>query len=779
MKADLGSAALYLALAAVVYSTVLSIAGIRSGSNRTLRAARSGLYAVFALLALASAALLAALLTNDFSLSYVASYTSRAGSAAYTIAGFWAGNAGSLLFWSLVLGVCGLVFALKNGRKSPELVAYVSIAVLATEALFLLLMIAVESPFAKLAVPPADGRGLNPLLENWGMLVHPTTLLAGYAGVTVPFGLALAALFMRQMDEDWLGSVRRWTLVFWLLLGVGNILGMQWAYVELGWGGYWAWDPVENAGLMPWLTMTAFLHSLMVQRRRGTFKAWNMALIGASFFLAIFGTFLTRSNILSSVHTFGESGMEPYFAFFMTAGIVLYTALVISRLRDLRSDVQVEDALFSRETGFAINNYAFAAVTLVVLLGTMSPLFSQLFTGNTITLGANFFNTVISPIFVIIVLLMGICPLLAWYRSSPEKLVNNLLGPTYAAMGTAIVLVLLGAFGINRIKPYAIITFSICAFAGAAIFLEWVRGTMARHRTRGESYVKAFGSLIGSGRARYGGYIVHLGVLLLALGIAGSSAYGVTREFTLAAGQSSAIQNYTLTFSRVDQLLEGDRTIQEAKVLVTKDGKSIGEFKPQRIFKENFPNPVTEVALRTGLTEDLYVLLTGTGQNAAAFKVLVNPLVMWIWIGGGILLLGSVIAFWPASSRRRRESFAGAGSLEREIEFDREMGRIGDQGEAESPVPEPVPEDEVAASQGPAKPASVETGADQEIELEVARLRTKAQPASQPKSTPAPTPKREDIRTGLKCPRCAAPRSATAKFCGKCGANLTTTRKRK
>ncbi|MBI2957516.1 MAG: heme lyase CcmF/NrfE family subunit [Chloroflexi bacterium] len=647
MIADLGYEALILALVASTFSIILFIAGARRDSPRALQSARNAMYAAVAMIGLASLALLYALVSHDFSLKYVASYSSLSSPLPYTIAGFWAGNGGSLLFWALALGVSGLIMVFQLRRRNQGLIPWAAITVLVTEVLFLVLMVFVQNPFQRLAVAPADGTGLNPLLENPGMIFHPTTLLAGYAVVTIPFAIIIATLFARDTSDNWLGSVRQWTLVVWTLLGIGNVLGMQWAYVELGWGGFWAWDPVENAGLMPWLTLTAFLHSIMIQRRTGSLRTWNIALIGASYFLAIFGTFLTRSNILKSVHTFGDSGMEPYFLFFMVSGLILFAALVVSRISDLQGEARPE-ALLSRETGFTLNNVALVGATVVVLLGTMSPLFSRAFTGDTITVGPQFFNTIVGPLLVLIVLLMGICPLLSWYRTAPGKLWKNLIGPLYAALATGIVLVVLGTTGVTVLRPYAVVTFCICAFVVTSIAIEWVRGTAARHKSRGENYGKAFFSLLAAGRARYGGYIVHLGVVLTAIGIIGSSAFGVSREFTLSPGGSADVEDYTFTYSGLTQSVAADRTVVKASLSVARGGRFIGDMGPATTFKRDFPNPVTEIALRSGPAQDLYVILEGYDQTqAAALKVLINPLVFWIWIGGGLLLAGAVLSFWP------------------------------------------------------------------------------------------------------------------------------------
>lgn len=649
MIADLGSAALILALVACAYSVIFFGIGIGKQSERALMSARNGLFGVVILVCLASAALLWGLFSHDFSLEYVASYSSLATPVLYVLSGFWAGNAGSLLFWALVLAICGLVIVLQQRKRNPGVVPYVSIAVLATEGLFLLLMVFVQSPFQKLPVAAVDGTGLNPLLENIGMIYHPPTLLAGYAVVTIPFALAVGALFTRKMDDFWLGSMRKWTLISWLLLGVGNILGMQWAYVELSFNGYWAWDAVENAGLMPWLVLTALLHSLMIQRRLGIFKGWNMALAGASFFLAIFGTFLTRSNILSSVHTFGETGMEPYFLFFLTLGIILYTGIMITRSSDLFTKGPAE-TLLSRETGFAANNLVLVAATVVILLGTMSPLISRLFTGNTVTVGPSFFNSVAGPILILVVLLMGICPLLAWFKTSPGKLWRNLSIPLYVAVVVVLVLVLLAAFKVMAARPLAVFSFAVFALVAAVIFQEWIRGTRARHKSRGENYLQAFGNLIFNSRARYGGYIVHIGVILLAMGILASSFYSVTKEITLNPGEAVTIQEYTLTYKGLTSEPRVDRDVVTAEMNVVDGVRPAGNISPYIVIKEPFGS-ARKVAIRTALDHDLYVVLERYQGNAAAFTVSVHPLVLWIWIGGILLLLGTVLALWPARKK--------------------------------------------------------------------------------------------------------------------------------
>jgi cytochrome c-type biogenesis protein CcmF len=648
--ADLGYIALLLALVVSIYSALASFLGARRGQTELWASARNAAYATFALVSLAAAVLVYAIISHDFQIEYIASYTSRDMSLTYLLSAFWAGNEGSLLFWAWILGLLSAIVLLQNRRSHRELMPYVSLVVMITEAFFLLVMVFVSNPFAKLAFIPPDGRGLNPLLENPGMLFHPPTQLVGYAGLAIPFAFAIAALITGRLGDEWLRSIRRWTLIPWLFLGIGNLVGSWWAYVELGWGGYWAWDPVENAGLLPWLTATAFLHSAMIQKRRGMLKVWNMVLIIVTFHLAIFGTFITRSGLISSVHTFGVSALGPLFLGFIAVGLVASTWLLSSRLGRLRSDDEL-DSWVSRESTFLLNNLILVGATFAIFLGTVFPMISEAVRGVKITVGAPFFNQVNAPIFFLLILLMGICPLIGWRRASTSNLVRNFLYPLTAALALGIILFILGIR-----KPYVIFGLFISVFVLSTIAMEWFRGVRARHRTRRENYLRAFFSLVWGNRPRYGGYIVHVGIIIMAIGILGSTAYKSETEAGLTPGESITIENYTLKFEGISQYPTQKKMVTAATLSVYNDGRPAGTMTAEKYFHANYEQSVTEVAIRSNLVEDLYVILAGTDETGVtAFKVLVNPLVSWIWLGSIILVLGGLIALWPEGAPRSRK----------------------------------------------------------------------------------------------------------------------------
>jgi cytochrome c-type biogenesis protein CcmF len=644
--ADIGYITLFLALAASIYSAIAFAFGARGKHPALTGSARNGLLAVCGLVSISVAVLVYALLTHDFQIEYVASYTSRDLSLPYLLSALWAGNDGSLLFWAWLLSLFAAVVVLQKRDVGKILVPYASSIVMFTEAFFLILLLSVSNPFHKLPFAPAEGMGLNPLLENPGMIIHPPTLLVGYVAFTIPFAFAMAALLARRLGDDWLIAIRRWTLLAWLFLGIGNILGAWWAYVELGWGGYWAWDPVENAGLMPWLVATAFLHSIMMQRRRGMLKVWNMVLIILTFSLAIFGTFLTRSGILSSVHTFSESALGPFFLAFI--GITLFGSLglLYYRSEELKSEAEME-SLVSRESTFLLNNLLLVGAAFAIFLGTVFPVISETVRGVKISVGPPFFNQVNGPIFLAIILLTGICTLIGWRRASIKNLLRNFLWPLVAAL---ILVIVLFVSGIR--EWYALIAFPVCGFVLSTILYEWFRGTRARHRMRAENYLKAFWGLIGTNRPRYGGYIVHIAIILIAIGVIGSSFYELEKEVTLMPGESMTIKNYTLTYENMDRYETESKLVVTATLSVYNNGILKGVLTPEKYFHRTYEQPVTEVAIRTTLLEDLYVILIGWDEDGTtAFKVLVNPLVNWIWIGGGVFLLGGLIAFWPDQRR--------------------------------------------------------------------------------------------------------------------------------
>ncbi len=645
--ADVGYIALLLALMAAIYSAVAFVFGVRGRHTALTDSARNSLIAVSGLVSISVAILLYALVTHDFRIEYVASYSSRDTSLIYLLSGLWAGNAGSLLFWAWLLSLFAVVVALQKRSRGQELVPYASMVIMVTEAFFLILVLFISNPFHRLPFVPADGMGLNPMLENPGMIIHPPVILAGYVGFTIPFAFAVAALLTRRLSDEWIVAVRRWTLLTWLLLGVGNLIGAWWAYVELGWGGYWAWDPVENAGLMPWLVATAFLHSIMMQRRRGMLKVWNMVLIILTFSLAIFGTFLTRSGILSSVHTFAESGLGPFFLGFIGLTLLGSFGLLYYRSRELKSEAEIE-SLVSRESTFLLNNLLFVGSAFAIFLGTVFPVISEAVRGVKISVGPPFFNQVNGPIFLAIILLTGVCVLIGWRRASIRNLIRGFLWPLVGAVVLGIGLFL---FGVR--EWYALTAFLLSGLVLLSIFYQWLRETRARHRARAENYFKAFWGLLWTNKPRYGGYIVHISILLITIGIVGSSFYNVEKEAALRPGESMTIKNYTLTYENTDRYETQSKLVVSSTLSLYNEGKLIGKLIPEKYFHRSQDQPVTEVAIRTTLREDLYVILVGWDESGTtSFKVLVNPLVIWIWIGGIVFLLGGVIAFWPERQKQ-------------------------------------------------------------------------------------------------------------------------------
>ena len=639
--ADIAYAVLFLAIVASLYSAVAFALGIRKRQTAFVVSAGNGIIAVCGLVSVSVAILLWALITHDFGIEYVASYSSRETSLPYLVSALWAGNSGSLLFWAWLLSIFASVVLLKSRGRNKELYAYASMIIMITEAFFLFLVVYLANPFHELSVAPPDGMGLNPVLENPGMIVHPPLLLAGYVGMTIPFAFAIASLLIGKLSDDWIAAIRRWMLLAWLLLGIGNIIGAWWAYVELGWGGYWAWDPVENAGLMPWLTATAFLHSSMAQKRRGLFKVWNTVLIILSFCLVIFGTFLTRSGVLSSVHSFGESSLGPFFLAFIIVALFGAFSLVYYRYEDLKGTVEVE-SIVSRESTFLLNNILLIGSTVAIFIGTIFPALSEAIAGVKVSMGASFFSNVNGPIFLAIIVLIGICTLISWRRASALKLIRTFAWPFLIAL-----ILVIGIFIAGIREWYALVAFYICCFVYFAILYQWLREVRSRHQAKTENYLKSFWRLLNVNRPRYGGYIIHFAAVIIAVGIVGSSFYTEEKEFTLLPGKSMDISKYTLTYDDMEYNETQSKLVLTAVVSVYRQGEFIDKLKPEKYLHKNYEQPVTEVAIRSTVLEDLYIILAGWDKDGtAAFKVLVNPLVLWIWVGGVIFLLGGVLAFW-------------------------------------------------------------------------------------------------------------------------------------
>ncbi|HEY6102977.1 MAG TPA: heme lyase CcmF/NrfE family subunit [bacterium] len=640
MIGEIGTLAVMMALVVSAYGTIMPLLGIALRRGEFVRSGLRAVYANALLLGVASLALLQALLSRDFGNAYVATYSSRDLGFWYTISVFWAGQAGSLLFWAVVLAGLSALAVWRLGRLR-ELIPYAAATLMGTSTFFTMLLTFVSSPFARLPIARADGAGLNPLLQNPGMFFHPPTQYLGYVGTAVPFAFAIAALATRRLDDEWIRATRRWTLGAWFFLSWGLIFGMMWAYVELGWGGFWAWDPVENAALMPWLTATAFLHSVVIQEKRDLLKVWNVVLIILTFALAVFGTFLTRSGVLSSVHAFATSSLGPLFFVFILLALALSLGLLFSRLPDLHSGAQL-DSLVSRESGFLFNNLIFVGAAFAVFVGTVFPILSEAVSGMKISVGPPFFNQVNVPIGLALLLLMGICPLLAWRKASPKNLRRSFFMPGIVGVAGALLL-LAGGFR----HPAALAAYTLCVFVVTAIVQDVHRGVMVR-RSHGESYAAALGRLAARNPRRYGGYVVHLGIILLFAGMAGNALH-TERDIVLARGETVTVNQYTLRYDGGGTHMQGARLITEATLTVFVNGRKLTVMRPQRnVHTQRDEQAMTEVAIRTTPREDLYVILSGMGEDGRAnIRVIINPLMMWMWIGAGVLTVGTLVAFWP------------------------------------------------------------------------------------------------------------------------------------
>jgi cytochrome c-type biogenesis protein CcmF len=638
----IGYGTLALALVVSICTAVASILGARRESPKLAGGAQKGVVATAALVTLASAILIYLLITRDFQVQYVYQHVSTYLPTIYTLSAFWAGQEGSLLLWLWLLTIFSLLLARRKEGWSQELKPY-ALAVLAfCQAFFALLLVFTSNPFATYPTRPTEGFGLNPLLENFWMIIHPPVVFIGYAAYTVPFAFAIAALATGRLGQDWIRGIRRWNLFAWLFLGVGILLGAWWAYLELGWGGYWGWDPVENSSLIPWLVGTALLHSAMTQERRGMFKVWNIALIVLTFVLCIFATFVTRSGLIQSVHAFGESIVGYYFLVFLAIALGLSLGLTLYRRRELASEGELE-SLLSREVGFLLNNLLFGGLALAVLIGTVFPTVSEIVQGTQVALGAPFFERVSAPLSLALVLLIGICPLLSWQKTSSRRLLRRLLYPGVVALAVAVAI-----FALGVTEPLALLSFTVCAFVFSNILWEFLRDTIARRRSTGEDYLLALGRLMAKNRRRYGGFLVHLSMVIITMGIVGSSLYQTEYQVTLARGESVTVQDYTLEYEKFEAQATPAKHRFATQLGVYRGDRRIATLFPEKNFHWNIEQWVTEVAIRTNLKEDLYVTLAGLAEDGSAtFQILINPLVVWLWIGGGILLLGTAVAIWP------------------------------------------------------------------------------------------------------------------------------------
>jgi len=648
---ELGRAALVVCLGLCAYAAV---AGALAGHRRRRRlalSAQNALLAAFGAAAVAAGVLLAALLGRDFTNVYVADHTSRKLPTPYAISAFWGGQEGSLLLWLLILTGFSAAAVLLDRRAGRDLLAWTVPVLGVVGSFFALLLVAVASPFAT-QVAPADGAGLNPSLQNPYMIIHPPMLYLGYVGLTIPFAFAMGALLSGRTDERWIVATRRWTLAAWAFLGVGQLLGAHWAYVEVGWGGYYAWDPVENAALMPWLAATAFLHSVMVQEKKGMLKVWNMLLVVLAFCLSLFGTFLTRSGVINSIHSFTQSSIGPWFLgfiCFVTAGAL---TLIYLRLPLLRAKTRLE-SIVSREATFLYNNLLLVAFTLTILWGVTFPLLSAAVRGTPVTVGRPYYDFFLRAFGLPLLLLMGIGPLIAWRRASLRSLWRTLGWPAAAALGAGAALVAAGA---GSSKP-GLIAYTFAAFVLASIALEFARGTSARRALTGTSWPAAFGELVARNRRRYGGYVVHAAVVLLAIGVAGSSAYQTVREAKLRPGQSLRAAGFTATYRGLRTESHANYQGVRARVDLYRGGNLVGTVEPgkNRYIAENQVS--NEMAIHSDWlrAEDVDLIADQVNNDGSIYlKVLVKPLVNLIWLAGIVFVAGAVIALWPDAREERR-----------------------------------------------------------------------------------------------------------------------------
>jgi cytochrome c-type biogenesis protein CcmF len=701
--AGVGSACLTIGLFTALYAVGASLFGVRAGRREWVDSGRRAVYCLAALCVGAFAILESAFLRSDFSYALVAEGSSTSTPTFYKVTAVWATQDGSLLLWATLLALFAGAVLFLTRRTLRDIAPYATAVLGAVAAFFLLLMVGWENPFDTLAVVPSEGAGLNPLLRHPAMMIHPPMLYTGYVGFSIPFAFAIGALITRRTGADWIRATRRFTLVAWTFLGTGILLGALWSYSELGWGGYWAWDPVENASLMPWLVGTAFLHSIMVQEKRGMLKVWNVSLICATFTLALLGTFLVRSGILDSIHAFGASTIGVQFLVFIGCVIALSAVLVISRLPYLRSEARL-DSLLSREAFFLLNNLVLVALALVILWGTFFPLISEAITGTEQTVGPPWFDRLATPLAIVLVLLAGVGPVLAWRRVTPAALVRVLLPPLAA---TAVVLAALLALTDAGDSVPSLIMFCFVAFLLSVVGQEFWRGARARRTMTGESWPRALARLTGRNRRRYGGYLVHAGIGVLFLGVAASSAFLQQRDVRLSPGQSFSVGDYEVEYVRPTARLGGDRggtgaPIAFGAVMRVTRGDRTFTLRPSRNYYATadpakgaisrfFEGEATsEVDMRWGLRRDFWlavrpdlvslqkpiaradrefsdspsdvqaIVISTLTQlyrekpPPATFRAIVSPLVAWIWIGGAIVLLGALVAAWPSPEARLR-----------------------------------------------------------------------------------------------------------------------------
>jgi len=683
-----GKVVLWVGFVIAAYAASAGLAGNARKSRRLVDSSIHALYGFFALMMLASALMIYAFVTHDYTIKYVAQYSDTSMPLGYKITAYWGGLDGSLMFWVAVLSLFAAIAVRMNRVRHRDMIGYVVAVIMIAQLFFLALLIYTKNPFNTfLGDPPPDGKGLNPLLQNYWMVIHPPSLYTGFVAATIPFAFGIAALASGQLDDRWLASVRSWTLVSWFFLSLGLILGGRWAYEELGWGGYWAWDPVENAGLIPWFTATAFLHSVIIQEQRGMMKVWNLVLVITTFFFTVFGTFMTRSGVVQSVHAFGEDNeLALLFILFMAFILVMSFGLLLFRMPRLRASNSFE-SFWSREFAFLMNNWVLLGCAIFVLFATMFPTLSEAVDGQRITVGPEFFNKWMTPLGLILLFLAGAAPLLAYRRTTRERLLNQFLVPTIAMGVTILALALLVPATRARTPifadairlPVALFCFGLIAFTLASVGQEYVKGVRVRMKQTGGDPFTSFAGLLLQKRRKYGGYLIHLSIAVMFFGIAGRT-WSKMDDFTVQKpGESFEMSGYTFRFEKfetysTDNIAKG----AIARVTLIEGGDVLDRMAPERrVYRKGDGQSTTEVALARPiwqhLDEDVYVVLTGyeetsSGGMVVNLRVYINPLINWLWIGFGFLILGTALCLFPqrwvdSLSPRRRTRAGRAGEV--------------------------------------------------------------------------------------------------------------------
>ena len=657
MTGLLGHAAVVVALGLSVLAGVTLVVGARRQRPDLVDVGRRAILVHFLLVTAAFLALEFALITSDFGLKYVAENSSRAYSLWYRVAGLWAALEGSLVLWEWMQAALAVVVLCWYRRTQPALFPYVGAVLMGVSAFFLSVLGFAADPFAPLSPVPPDGRGMNPLLEDTSMLVHPLLLYSGWVGFTVPYAFAMAALITGRLTEEWILLTRRWAVGAWLCMTAGIVYGGWWSYHVLGWGGYWAWDPVENASFLPWLTATAYVHSIIVQERRRMLKVWNLTLLILTYGLIVFGTFLTRSGVIGSVHSFSQSPVGFFFLFYLSVVLIVSLGWVAARLEVLRRGTDEVPGVLSRESAFLLNNLALVAICFTVFFGTIFPLLAEAVRGAKVSVGAPYFNRVMVPVGLALLVLMAIGPLVPWRRSSWTLLWGRFRWPLAAAGLSAVALL---AAGVRDLTP--LVGFSLATLAAAAVVGEFVRAIGARRRMMDEGVGRALVGLFLINRRRYGGYIVHLGVAVIVVGLVASSSYQTQRESMLRLGEQLDIGRYQLTFRGLSSADGPTHAKVYARIDVSAAGRPIGMMSPALRFYPTQQTPIAEVDYWVGAREDLYVSLGSFDDKGSwvTLKALVTPLVSWLWVGGGIMVLGTVLTLIPVARARRATETAHA-----------------------------------------------------------------------------------------------------------------------